>query len=343
MRNTIFAIAITFASIHSLGLALAQDPKRPPETQAEVDEALIPYKAKREAKGTLRVGGPIDCKIFVDAWIKELQKIHPEFKVTYESAPPPQAAEQLREGKQQIVLMSRTMRAVEVEAFQKVHGARPLPINVGLGALAVIVHPSNPLPSVSFEQLDAMYAATPRRGAPRTARTWGEIGLKGEKGEWADRKILPAIRSPGAGANEAVEETILVKSKFADHVQFMDPGTKVVDFVAGEPQAIGFVTTWLGVGKPNVRAVPVVSVDGEPTAPTLEAILDGRYPVRPLVCYVKYAKGDPIPPAEVVEFLRYAQSREGQVILLRSGGIPMTHGMVEANLELYDDLGIPKD
>lgn len=310
------------------------------DVKAEVDPSLIPYKAKRTAKGTLKVAGPVDCKIMVDAWAKGLRQVHPELQVTFELTSPSEAAKQLREGKQQVVLMSRTMRAPEVDAFEKAHGARPAGINVGLAALAVIVHPSNPLPSVSFEQLDAIYAATPRREAPRTVRTWGEVGLKGE---WADRKIMPVIRSPGTGAYEAVEETILVKSKFAEHVRYLDPGPKIVEFVASEPQAIGFVATWLGVGKPNVRAVPVVSVDGEPTAPTLDAMLDGHYPVRPLVFYVKYSKGDPVPPPEIVEFLRYAQSREGQTAVLKAGGIPMTHNMIEANFELYERLGVAKE
>lgn len=341
MRITMFAFAAWVALFPGSEWAPAQQP--PAESveieSAEIDSALVPYKPEAVAKGTVTISGPGDYTLLVNAWTQDLQKIHPELKVVCDVADPAEASQQLREGKRQLVMMVRTMRAEEIAAFEKVHKAPPVGINVGVGAGAVIVHPSNPLPAISFEALEAVYSATPRRGASRTALTWGELGLEGE---WANRKITPVIRSAGSAIHTGISELVLVRSKFAEHVRYMDPTAKVVDFVAGEPLAMGVSTSW-AADKKRVKVVPLLSVQGKPTLPTVDAILDGHYPlVRPLVCYVKYAKGDPAPPPEVAEFLRYAQSREGQISVRDAGALPLPRGLIEANFALYDELGLRK-
>jgi phosphate transport system substrate-binding protein len=336
MRMSVLAVAsVAFAALSCLALAQA-----PLDIEHAIDPALIPYKAKRQAKGAVSVCGPEDCELLVRAWEKALQKLQPDLKVAFSVAQPADASQQLREGKTQVALMSRTMRSDEVTAFRKAHGARPAGINVGMATLIVIVHPSNPIAAVSLEQLDAIYSATPRRGAPRTATTWGEVGLKND---WAARKIKPVIRSAASGAHTGVAEMVLVKSKFAEQVQYMDPGDKIMEYVASDPQAIGFVASWVGLDTKIVRPVPLLNAEGKGVLPTVDAVLEGHYPVRPLLCYVKYAKGDAVPPAEMVEFLRFAQSREGQTILLQAGAIPLTRDLIEANFELYEDLGVAKE
>jgi phosphate transport system substrate-binding protein len=310
------------------------------ELTPKVDPNLAQYKATKALKGTLRLAGPEDMDVVAEAWGKGLQAIHPEFKLVLTTAHSTDGAKQLQEGKQQVILMSRSMRAAEIDAFEKVHKSRPVGINVGVGALGVVVHPSNPLTSISLAQLDGVFSATPRRGAPQTSLTWGDVGLKGD---WADRKIQPVIRSSTTSAHFGVSETVLAGAKYAPHVKYLNPSPKIVEYVAGDPLAIGFVPSGMA-GREGLKAIPVSTLDGKPIPATTEAILDGRYPlVRRIVCYFKCNPGDAAPPAEVTEFLRFAQSLEGQTIVQRAGAIPLTREMVDANLEAYEDAGLSKD
>jgi len=308
------------------------------DAEEEVDPRLIPYKNIQEARGTVSVVGSEDLAAVVESWTKELQKRQPDLKVAFAIAAPGDAAQRLREGKCQIAILPRSMRASELDAFQKEHGARPAGINVGVGRVAVIVHPSNPLTSISLEQLDAVFSSTRRAGAPRAVNVWGEFGLKDD---WETKKLVPALRDASSAAHQVAQERILISGKFANHVRYFQHSQQLAEFVAGEPASVGLVA--VGFASNKVRIVPI-ALDGQTVSPTADSVLDGHYPLAsPCICYVKFAKGDPRPPAEVTEFLRFAQSRDGQLAVLSAGAVPLTPAMVDANFELFGEMGLKKE
>lgn len=310
----------------------------PARAEEEVDSRLLPYKAVREAKGTITVVGSEDMVQVIEAWTKELQKHQPELKVVFEAVAPGEAAQRLQDGKCQVAILPRAMRAGELDTFKKKHGSRPAGINVGVGRVAVIVHPSNPLTSISLEQLDAIYSSTRRGGATSAATVWGDVGLKDD---WEAKKVVPVLRDENSALHRVVQERILLSGKFAEHVQYFPHGQQVADFVAGERAGLGLVA--VGFASAKVRMVPI-KTDGKSSLPTAQAVLDGSYPlITPCICYVKFAKGDPRPPAELTEFVRFAQSRDGQLAVLGVGAVPLTPTMVDANLELFEELGLQRE
>ena len=112
--------------------------------------------------------------------------------------------------------MSREMLPAEVEAFRRVRGVEPLAIKVAIDAVAVFVHPANPMGSLSLAQLDAIYSAERRcDGAAEAVRTWGQVGAGGP---WAEQAIMAYGHRARSGTRMVFRRVALCGGPFHDDV-----------------------------------------------------------------------------------------------------------------------------
>src|ERR1019366_3578881 len=112
-----------------------------------------------------------------------------------------------------------------------------------------------------------------------------------------------------------------VTPKITRHV---DAYQKVVDAVGADRQGIGLAGA--GYRNPNAKLVALAVEDGGPFVPaTRENVANRSYPLaRPVRFYINSGPAIPADP-NVVEFLRYILSREGQAQVLREGDfLPLT-------------------
>lgn len=128
---------------------------------------------------------------------------------------------------------------------------------VGTGAIAIIVHPENPVSHLTLDQV--------RRAFAGVERNWA--GLGGE-----DRTLRLVSREAAAPLRQALERQALRGLTVAGTAIVMPNDRAVAGYVATHPEAIGHVAaTWVGEG------VKPVTVDGAVCEPA--AVAAGAYPL----------------------------------------------------------------
>ncbi len=208
----------------------------------------------------------------------------------------------LREGTTDIAMASRRIKFDERVRMQQ--AGRPVEeLTVAFDALAVIVHPSNPVSRLTREQLEGIF-----RGK---ITNWKQVG-----GE--DRKIVVYSRETSSGTYEFFKESVLKHRNYMPAVLSMPATGAIIQSVSQTPGAIGYVG--LAYLNPEVKAL-AVSYDGGGSyvAPTFDNARSKSYPiVRPLYFY--YTKSN---EAAVRPLVDYLTSDEGQAIVASIGFIPI--------------------
>lgn len=166
--------------------------------------------------------------------------------------------------------------------------------------IAVIVHPRNPVESLTTDQVRAIFAGR--------MRNWGEIG-------GVNKPITAITREEGSGTRGAFEELIMKGELIADVCLVQDSNGSVREIVASDPNAIGFIS--LGLVDGRVRAL---AVDG--VAASIENAQTGKY--RFLRPFLFLTRGQP--QGEIREFLDFVLGPQGQEILQKEGLVPPVGG-----------------
>ncbi len=109
-------------------------------------------------------------------------------------------------------------------------------------ALAIIVHPSNPVNSITLEELRRIYAGY--------VLDWDNLGGEGE--------VVVISREEGSGARVFFDEAVMKGERISPAALIMPSSRSVLDYVAFRKGAIGYVSAaWLN------RKVKPVLVEGE--------------------------------------------------------------------------------
>lgn len=191
---------------------------------------------------------------------------------------------------------SRDMKPEEV-ALAKSKGVDPAAHKVAIDAIVPIVHPSNPVKTLSIEQLSLIYQGK--------IRDWKEVG--GEK-----RQIVVISRDTSSGTYESWEQKVLHGAKVTPRAQLQASNGAIVQVVSRNKFAIGYI----GLGYLN-KSVKDVAVNG--IEATARDALSGRYPVaRPLYMYTNGQPG-----GAAGSFLKFLTGPEGQKIVKKEGFVPL--------------------
>ena len=207
----------------------------------------------------------------------------------------------LLDGTTDIAMASRAIKFSE-KMKAKAAGEDLQEVIIAYDALAVVVHPSNPVSRLTREELEAIF-----RGK---ITNWKEVG-----GD--DRKIVVYSRETSSGTYEFFKESVLKNKNYMSSSLSMPATGAIIQSVSQTKGAIGYVG--LAYISPRVKTM-AVSYDNEHYAqPSLENALNKSYPiVRPLYYY--YNKKN----ARTVEgLLQFVLSDEGQEIIKKSGYIPV--------------------
>jgi phosphate transport system substrate-binding protein len=214
----------------------------------------------------------------------------------------------LLNGTVDIANSSRKLKQKELDAA-KAKGIDPVEHIVGFDALAIFVHPSNPIESITIEQLASIY------GDGGAVEAWGQIDLSipGTK----DDKIIRVSRQNNSGTYAYFKKAVLGKGKEYKLGSLDMHGSKdVVDLVAKTPGAIGY--SGLAYAIPEVKMVPVIGADGKSVVPSTQTAASGAYPIaRPLLMYTVGQ-----PKGKVKKYMDWILSAEGQGIIAAKGYAP---------------------
>ncbi len=240
------------------------------------------------------------------AWAETYMALHPEVRVSVTGGGSGTGIASLINGTVDIANASRAIKAEERAAAQA-NGITPVEVTVALDAIAVVVHPSNPVEGLTLPQLSAIYTGQ--------ITNWRQVG-----GE--DRPIVLLSRESNSGTYVYFLENVIRLGQKSDLLFHPDtllmPSSEGISAeVRQNPNAIGY--DGLGYVTPDQKMLGVAVDSASPyVLPSVETVNDGSYPVsRPLFMYTTDR-----PSAAIQAFLDWVLA-DGQAQVIELGFVPL--------------------
>ena len=322
-RREFMAAAAIGATAGLVRVGLAQD------GPVRLDENLRKYQTVSGISGNLSSVGSDTLNNLMTYWAEGFKKFYPNVNIQIEGKGSATAPPALTSGTAQFGPMSRAMKSTEEDSFEAKYGHKPTQIRTAVDALGIFVNKDNPIPSLSLEQVDAIFSKARRRGQPKQIVTWGDAGMTGE---WSDKPISLYGRNSASGTYGFFKEHVLKNGDFRDEVKEQPGSAAVVQAVATDRFAVGY--SGIGYATSSVRAVPLAEKAGhQPMAANAENAYSGEYPLsRFLYVYINRSPGKPLDPL-VREFIRMICSKEGQEIVVKDGYFPIPASVAAEELK----------
>jgi len=263
---------------------------------------------KTAGSGSIQIKGSDTMVNLGQAWAEAFMKKQPGASVAVTGGGSGTGIAALINGTADISESSRAIKPEEIEQAKK-NGVTPVELIVGYDGIAVVVHPGNPVTTLTINQLADIFSGK--------ITNWSDIG--GQEG-----KIVVLSREVNSGTHVYFKEHVLNDGDSKGSVEFspsallMPSSQAIADEVAQNRAALGYYG--MGYISSRQKALKIASDDGsEPVEPTPENVVSKKYPVsRPLFMYTN---GEPEGLAK--EFMDFVLSPEGQEIVGKLDFVPV--------------------
>ncbi len=236
---------------------------------------------------TVVIAGSTSVQPLSELLAEEFMKERPGVQVTVQGGGSTAGVRAVTDRVADIGAVSRPLREGEEGLKQFV---------IALDAIAIVVHPDNPVEELTFEQVREIYAGQ--------ITNWSALG-------GPDRAISLVTREEGSGTRTAFEELVMGGTPIAEGAVVQNSNGAVRATVAQDPSMIGYLS--LAYVTPEVK---VLRLDG--VEPTVDNVKEGRYPLaRPFIYVTREA-----PQGLVKEYLDFVLSEAGQAIVEEAGVVP---------------------
>ena len=230
-------------------------------------------------------------------WAEDFKEMNPEVEISIEGAGSSTGYKALLEGQADIADASRWIKSKEVVAMNEA-GKLFVPFVVAYDGIAVIVNPELDLENITIETLEKIYSGK--------ITSWKDIDSSLD-----NSRIVVYSRDNASGTYEYFTETVLGDERIAPQVQMLPSTNSIVEQIAQNKNAIGYIG--MGYLTDTVKGLAVEGV-----MPTVANVNTGLYPIsRPLFMWVDGTNG--LPEGPVMDFLKYALTPEGQARTLEAG------------------------
>ena len=230
------------------------------------------------------VAGSTSVEPFAELLAEEYMILHPTSHIYVQGGGSTAGLEAVKTRAAHIGMSSRSLMADEKNLYA---------VTIAKDAIAIIVHPENPVQDVSLSQIQQIFAGK--------VRNWNEIGGH-------VHPIVLVTREEGSGTREAFQKMVMEKEEISLEALVQDSNGAIRQVVASDPSAIGYIS--LGLVNEKVKALKISGVE-----PNLENISYGHYRlVRPFL-FVFNGK----PEGEANSFLEFVLSPEAQRLLQKEG------------------------
>jgi len=244
------------------------------------------------------------------AWAEEYKGVDANVAIAVTGGGSGTGISALLNGTVDLANASRQIKQKEVDVAKK-SGVTPIEFVVGYDALAVYIHPSNPLTEISIEKLKAIY------GEGGELEKWSQLGVT-VPGCDSD-EIIRISRQNNSGTYAYFKKAVLGKgNEYKLGSRDMHGSKDVVDLVEHTPCAIGY--SGLAYAIPEVKMACIAKTVGEPCVlPSVQTAADRSYPIaRPLFMYSRNA-----PVGATKAYLDWILSDTGQCIIKKKGYAPV--------------------
>jgi phosphate transport system substrate-binding protein len=241
------------------------------------------------------------------AWAEDYALAYPEVSISVTGGGSGTGIAAMINGTVSIANASRAMKAEEVAAAEA-NGISPIEFIVARDAIAVVVHPSNPVNELTLQEVSEIYTGG--------ITNWSEVG-----GE--DRPMVLLSRESNSGTYVYFLENVVRLGQkgsdllFTPETLLMPSSEGISTEVRQNPNAIGY--DGLGYVTPDQKKVAVATEAGAASVlPSVDTVNDGSYPIsRPLYMYTA---GEP--DGAMKDYLDWVLT-EGQSLVLELGFVPL--------------------
>jgi len=238
------------------------------------------------------------------AWAEYYRQIRPDVDIAVTGGGSGTGIAALVNGTVDIANASREIKDKELESA-RANGIEPVEFVIARDAIAIVVHPSNPVDKLTIQQISDIFSGKITR--------WSEVG-----GE--DRPIVLLSRETNSGTHVYFLEEVIRKGDSEDKTLFssdtllLSSSEGIGTEVRQNPNAIGY--DGLGYVTDDMKTIAVgVSPDQPYWEPTVETVNQGHYPIaRELYMYTA---GEP--QGQIKEYLDWILGPEAQQIVLDLG------------------------
>lgn len=336
---------------------------------AGAGEDLPEYTAAKPVSGTIRTYGFAMGGVLVK-WQEAFRKHHPD--VTFVNTLPTSDAAfpGLVTFQSDLGPNGGEPAITEALSFFETRGYHASQVVVASGSFdaegrsngpVVFVHKDNPITHLSIEQLDGIFGSERSgglsgfewtlkgaRGAEKNIRTWGQLGLKGKLA----RQSIQTYGHGPSGTSRFFQLKVLEGTdKWNPNYRgYVETGSKQIPAdergesrlgakamlreLAANPSGIAWSIMSQAKGIEGIKPIAVAPRGGgKAVMPSAASFADRTYPmVRNIYLYFDRKPGTAMDP-KLAEFLRFALSREGQLLVSQGNYIPLPAAMAAAQRE----------
>lgn len=245
------------------------------------------------------------------AWAEDYKNVNPNVALAVSGGGSGTGIAALINGTVDIANSSRAIKDEERNEAKKNTGKDVNEFIVGMDALAVFVHPANPIVGLTLEEVACIY------GEGGHCIYWHDvrgIQVPGCK----DNKIIRVSRQSNSGTYQYFREAILGKKRDLKLGSMDLSGSREsIDLVEKTPCAIGY--SGMGYLNPRVKAICISKTpEADCVHPTVQTATDKSYPIsRELYMYTSGT-----PSVEVQNYLQWTQSERAHAITIKAGYVP---------------------
>lgn len=226
------------------------------------------------------------------AWAEAYMKKHPGSSISVSGGGSGVGIAGLINGTTDVANASRPMKSSEKDKC-KAKNFLPIEHKGALDGLSIIVHPDNPVKSLTVEQVGAMFTGK--------ITNWKEVG-------GPDERLVAAARQSSSGTYGFFQDNVMKGGKYKN-CQHLPSTNAICQVVSRSKGGVGYVglayaRKWEG----KVKSVPVAKSKGAtPVTASEKTVQDHTYPIwRYLYCYTAGK-----PKGLAANYLKFAQSPEG--------------------------------
>jgi phosphate transport system substrate-binding protein len=240
------------------------------------------------------------------AWAEAYMAARPDARISVTGGGSGTGIAAMINGTVDLANASREMKEEELEDA-RANGIEPLEHVVAGDAIAIVVHPSNPVAGLTLQQISDIYTGK--------LTNWQQVG-----GE--DRPIVLLSRESNSGTYVYFLEEVIRMGEdsdllFSPDTLLMPSSEGISAEVRQNPNAIGY--DGLGYVTDDQKMVGVARAAGLPfVLPSIDTVNNGTYPIARAL--FMYTAGEP--QGSIKEYLDYILG-EGQAVVSTLGFVPL--------------------
>lgn len=249
-----------------------------------------------EKATTIRVKGSETMHKLMESLSEKYMELHPGIIIYVDGGSSDKGFEALNNGQADIAMTSRAINIYELKKLALNYSKVGVSHLVAKDVFGIYLNEKNTIQNLDLKDVKDIFTCK--------INNWNEIATY-------NGEIFRIVRSPNSGTYSYFQKFVLEGENYCDNSTTITNNRDIITAVEKNKNAIGYGSL---IHKGDVK---IPSINGY--LPTEENINNDNYP---LIRYLELYTRDE-PPAEISNFIKWIQSKEGQKLIKQFGLIPI--------------------